>query len=1081
MFNRNNPQKLINSLESLTHSDRIFEIIKLGRIEATEPDVATLLDNLQQGNYYERLLALYSGYGSYNGQRVLTAIGDSSRSIRNKAIDLITVVGSDAEVLTAVESINYKQCRVLFNYLRNRKRQAVIDRCLLKLIERKNNKLDKLLPYGTAAIVNRYLDRVLERAGVDEWRNLAKLHPKTTLDALQKYAEQSTTTGKDWRFVWYFNSTISRLTELESDRVLTLVRLLIDHPCFSSLNFQKLVYYRPIEVAQLVLQLEDKANINLNPIAHKLPQDILINLINKQPHTVNNYAHWLPKLKSERRREIYNQCHAGWRDNDGCLSINLVKLFPTVIREKEARYHLNLPILETRPTQRLPYAAFLPWDETWDVIQPYLKNLDAELRILALKTIINATRYYRSRLPELLEIIKQRKNEQDPVRNAMLYGLASLPPSIWQSEHLTDLNTIFDDALKAADLSQATGNHAESIILKILPFHPQWSAVWLSKLVEARGEVNFYNLESRLNDRQVQKLAPILLPVFKSWEARERERSIIRAASSFGKRLEVFDELVDILARLLTNTRNTYYASSILNILNHRRRDRLAFLIPQLLKQDKSWFTQPVVNNYLHNFRQDLLTPYLGQTAYRGRFATGKTYFVVFFHGGYSRWTYQQQNIFARSLDNLTRDDKRDIPTVWSAIEELALLPAIEPTRLIELADLKNPQEAVRDRALRALAKLDDGQGIPVLISALDDARARIAIYALRKSLMEMPADNAVTILTNVSTEKVTVNKEIVRLLGDLDSEAAYRELIAKTSQDLHRDVRIASLRALWEHLEREETWITLEQAALDPDEAVATMVGRTPGDRLSDKAQTKLVSLLAILLNRPESTLRLTILQRCYRLPVRDSDRILLPQLLKFLTSNPDEVKAAANAIFVTYTEAEAIAKTIERIISQRRNLEIVLSSLQYRLSNYGKDRRSIIKAVLPVLARDPITVSWQIKLAVASLDWNELEEFLIGLNNRGELHSDALVVAESAILHTYHRPDIDRLHNLETNLAASEDEKLRRLALSALTAQTRSRLGWNRERVARLLAYRRDSSILVAAAAQFIFPPDNITAEDY
>ena len=297
-----------------------------------------------------------------------------------------------------------------------------------------------------------------------------------------------------------------------------------------------------------------------------------------------------------------------------------------------------------------------------------------------------------------------------------------------------------------------------------------------------------------------------------------------------------------------------------------------------------------------------------------------------------------------------------------------------------------------------------------------------------------MPVENAVTILTNVTTEKVTVNKEIVRLLGDLDSDAAYRELVAKTSQDLHRDVRIASLRALWEHLEREETWTTLEQAALDPDEAVATMVGRTPGDRLSDKAQTKLVSLLVTLLNRPESTLRLTILQRCYRLPVRDSDRILLPQLLKSLSSNPDEVKAAANAIFATYTDAEAIAQTIERIISQRRNLEIVMSSLQYRLSGYGKDRRSIIKAVLPVLASDPITVSWQIKLAVASLDWNELEEFLIGLNNRGELHPDALVVAESAILHTYHRPDIDRLPNLETNLAKSEDEKLRRLALSAL-----------------------------------------------
>ena len=201
-------------------------------------------------------------------------------------------------------------------------------------------------------------------------------------------------------------------------------------------------------------------------------------------------------------------------------------------------------------------------------------------------------------------------------------------------------------------------------------------------------------------------------------------------------------------------------------MLREHRRDRLAFLIPQLLKKDKSWFTQAVVSNYLHNFRQDLLTPYLGQTAYRGKFATGKTRCVVFFSGGYSRWTYEQQVIYGKSLEGLTRDDKRDTPAVWNALEELALLPAIEPTRLIELASLENDREEIRDRALRALARLDGGQGIPVLVSALDDARARIAIYALRKCLLEMPVANAVSILKNVDSGKVTVRKRNCPSLG---------------------------------------------------------------------------------------------------------------------------------------------------------------------------------------------------------------------------------------------------------------------------------------------------------------------------
>ena len=143
------------------------------------------------------------------------------------------------------------------------------------------------------------------------------------------------------------------------------------------------------------------------------------------------------------------------------------------------------------------------------------------------------------------------------------------------------------------------------------------------------------------------------------------------------------------------------------------------------------------------------------QTAYQGRFSTGKTRFVPFFHGGYSRWIDKQQEIFAGSLANLTRDDKRDNPAVWRAIEQ---------TRLFELASLQNPRSAIRDRALYALSRLDGGQGVPILLSALDDVRARIAIYALRRCLMEMPVDSAVFILKNAPRSKVTVAKEIVRL-----------------------------------------------------------------------------------------------------------------------------------------------------------------------------------------------------------------------------------------------------------------------------------------------------------------------------
>jgi sensor histidine kinase YesM len=256
-------------------------------------------------------------------------------------------------------------------------------------------------------------------------------------------------------------------------------------------------------------------------------------------------------------------------------------------------------------------------------------------------------------------------------------------------------------------------------------------------------------------------------------------------------------------------------------------------------------------------------------------------------------------------------------------------------------------------------------------------------------------------------------------------------------------------------------------------------MVGRTPGDKLSKKAQTKLISLLVTLLNRPEPNLRLIILHRCYLLPVQNREQALLPQLLKALNSDyPDEVAAAANAIFATYRNAELIAETIKQIIPNRRSLDIAIASLQSRLSWYGQEYLPIVKAILAVLATDPLTIILQTKLAIASLPWDELTQFFIAINNRGELHADALFLATQTLnyISRNRNRDIEEINYLETTLAASEDEKLRRIALSALIAQTNSRLGWNQERVNRLLAYRQDQSALVATAAQFTFSPDTI-----
>ena len=442
---------------------------------------------------------------------------------------------------------------------------------------------------------------------------------------------------------------------------------------------------------------------------------------------------------------------------------------------------------------------------------------------------------------------------------------------------------------------------------------------------------------------------------------------------------------------------------------------------------------------------------------------------------GFHRWTPSQQATFAQTLRSITGEPSRDTPSLVQAIDQLAAMPAISADRLVQLASANNGKLAVRDTALRALARLDAGQGIPTLLDALGDDRARIAIYALRAAIIEMPADRALALLRGVPLDRVTVAKEVVRLVGELRTETAYAELLDWRRRDLHRDVRVALLRAFWDYPERAETWDTLEGAARDADPAVAAGVVRVPADRLSPEGQRRLASLLALLLRHPEPSVRLDTLGRSATLPLPDRERVLLEPLLGALASRlPDEVRAAAEAIFATYVgrDAPLIGRAAAVILSNRRALVILIEALEDRLAWDRGTLLPTVRVVLDVLAKDRQTATLRAGLAMIALPWAEAHTELAGLAARGELHADALHKAMGE-LPSLTRRRTDELGLLEVALSAADNEVLRRLALAALASRADSH-GWDDELRARLEVYRADPSLLVASAAEFTLPPE-------
>ncbi len=503
------------------------------------------------------------------------------------------------------------------------------------------------------------------------------------------------------------------------------------------------------------------------------------------------------------------------------------------------------------------------------------------------------------------------------------------------------------------------------------------------------------------------------------------------------------------------------------------------------MADDPSWATQATVYLYLHRRRQDLITPFLGRRAYSGRFSTGKTRFVLPLASGFFRWTPAQQATFAVTLEEVTRPgrpDARHLPAVLQGDRSTCGAADAEPATAGRAGERPAPGGARRG-STRALGRLDSDQGVPLLMEALGDDRARVAIYALRRALLGMPAAHALELLRVVPTEKVTVAKEVVRLVGEFRGDAAFFLLGQFAARPLHRDVRVALLRSFWGHLERPESWEAFEQAASEADPALLSGVVRIPADRLSAESRCRLATLLVRLLAHPEPTVRLEVLRRCAEEPVGDPERLLLERALSAARSPlPDERQAAAQAVVAACgaSDAARVADAVLGLAADRRALRDLVRVLQAEVIRDRSRLGPVSQAVLEALAADPRMAGLRVDLAVATLTGPELAAWLANLAATDALHADALGVAIQALFSAASRPDAIGLDHLGAALGSSPDPRLRRLALAALVARAGVGAGWDARRLARLQAFRDDPSPLVAAAAQFTFPPDETAPPD-
>lgn len=1103
-------------------------MVELGRTAITDSQLATTLTTLEQGGFYERFLAIHACSGNRDGAHVLRSLTDPSRIIRGLAINLTTLVCDEEQLRQALTLVPRDGRRALLWKLHHHDSQGIIDEFLAQLVQTDDPQVRELLPHGSLALVRQHIARLQATLRLADWRRLARHHPIIACELLQ--ARAATTTRLDLQLVAWANGILPILAQKQPDSGVMLVEALAHSIPLNRLNLHALLLQRPIAIADLALQHADIGDMQFYYVVHKLDYEHLRALQEKYPDLISlsRTRHWKKLFTVEERANLSLEFFAFLRDERTCLPLEILELVPRAQRAEEARRCLGLPILAARPEERLSYAAFLPWDEAYEILEPFLHDPGETLRMLAIQTLTRVVRYEHARLPEVLAIIQTHLHEPDPARETMLRSLATLPRNIWRTEHLSTFEQIAQDVIAPADTSANTVGALLLLLTRLLDCTPQWSITRFTHIFQIHHFIFRFGDLNKLSVSDIRLLGPALQPALNALAQKGDEETLHALYSTFRKHLRVFDELLSAFELALSKKLSAPFGNALLAILTKYRPARAAQLIPEIMQKNEGTWLYPAILLYAHTQRQDLLTALLADSESLNRIhhakketkrrPRGRKRQEQLLMNGFARWTLQQQTTFAQTLLQVINDETSPHPVLKRAIARLAALPAISTHHLIALAT--DPRPVVREFTIMHLNKLDDTTPmLPTLLEALHDERAVKAMYALRPFLLSAPPPQALAILRTIPLTKVTMAKEVVRLLGELSGEAAFQELLALERQELHRDVRAALLRALWRHMGRDEAWHILEQAAKSSDKialnAAHLSMGQglaknhrarrrfarhnTPsalyqffwfgewnaitlthlsGEQLSALMQSRLMRLFGILLTHPEPDVRNAVLRMCIRLSAADDDQMLLEQLLKAMDANENYIcTAAASAIFGTCaaSDAQTIGQGIARLLPNRRALLSIVLTLQSMLPLNRQQLIPVMRAVMAALATDPLTLGLRIELAITSLPWDEVATMLSEAAATGALHADALSQA-CDMLRTVRgrygnagRPDSKEMSRLETMLATSQDERLRRIALAALVVQAEASKGWSAEQRARLEVYRADTSPLVAAAAQF------------
>jgi hypothetical protein len=861
------PDNLVRELDRLDHRERLAALIQHGRGLAAD-EVSALCRALMQGDVHRRRLALQLAQLRGELAVIERALDDSSLSVRSLAAKLF---GREAPAIPAsvVDRLDAVSLKVLLRELVRRRRTAIAEGLIEGLLARERlGEAASLLSVCESSSIAKWLDAAAWPDAI--WLRLAKHRPALLVARIEvlfgsgrvdlvwrrfdasvwaQLAQREPATVAGW---------IDRHAEAEAlpNNLQSALRHLVRwSPAWMVGTLARRVAW----VAQhgLPQGLAARAHLvddaTLAPLCRGLARTappLLGRLIARLPYSRRAIA-FAAAIES------LELAHIEW-------PTTLLLVLPTAVRDREAARMLGLVRAQTNGSWRRELLGLRDIEFARPELEREGRSAQATDRAEAHAALIRSTARSRVGMPETLAWLRSRvRNEQDPVRLAVLMALAEAP--VHRFDDPTALDGVIAPIFEARDTSYATRTQAARIAHRLMiaraaePRSPMF-ALGLSILERLAGQAGTPDLP-RL-DRNLPRGAELaiveaLLPWAQAAQQRAQEHHVFRLWAALGKRAWRVAALGELLHQMLWHgQRNNAAWTAHLWLDDPRTRDER---VREMVERDRSALYVFRVLQHAHRRRQTLLAERLRDEAPRGRFHDGKVVLIPVLVDGFHRWTTALQRQYVELIEQAELEPKRFSQTRAQLIRMRARVPI---TRVSELAAaLASSDVPTREAALGALIWIDEpAPALPILLEHVDGDQARVAMYAMPRLARLLPRDRTVAALAELLARpqlKVTVHKEALRLLGQLATPRAIALVRAAWTQPLHRDVRIAAMHAARSLLSHAEAWTILTEAARDTDQDIARALVEVPLTTIADVHRSRYLSTMAAVADHPSPTAR--------------------------------------------------------------------------------------------------------------------------------------------------------------------------------------------------------------------------------